>query len=68
MVCLVTQTRRGAAGWKAQTNPPSYGGTPKTFIVVGKCPNIEQITWPSGHTEVTYGGKMERYFLTELST
>ena len=30
MVCLGLEP--GAAGWKAQTNPQSYGGTPKTFI------------------------------------
>ena len=31
MVCLGVET--GAADWKVQTNPLSYGGTPKTFAV-----------------------------------
>ena len=31
MVCLGLEP--GAAGWKAQTNPLSYGGTPKQVIV-----------------------------------
>ena len=31
MVCLGFEP--GAAGWKAQTNPLSYGGTPGIFIV-----------------------------------
>ena len=29
MVCFGLEP--GAAGWKAQTNPLSYGGTPRTF-------------------------------------
>ena len=29
MVCL--GLKPGAAGWKVQTNPLSYGGTPKIF-------------------------------------
>ena len=29
MVCLGLEP--GAAGWKAQTNPLSYGGTPKSL-------------------------------------
>ena len=29
MVCLGLEP--GAAGWKAQTNPLSYGGTPNFF-------------------------------------
>ena len=41
MVCLGLTP--GAAGWKAQTNPLSYGGTPRPFypssgaIVINKC-------------------------------
>ena len=32
MVCLGLKPK--AAGWKAQTNPLSYGGTPATLICV----------------------------------
>ena len=31
MVCLGFELR--AAGWKAQTNPLSYGGTPKSILL-----------------------------------
>ena len=31
MVCLGLEP--GVAGWKAQTNPLSYGGTPDDFII-----------------------------------
>ena len=31
MVCLGLEP--GAAGWKAQTNPLSYGGTPINYVV-----------------------------------
>ena len=34
MVCLGFEP--GAAGWKAQTNPLSYGGTPIRFIFLPK--------------------------------
>ena len=34
MVCLGLEPR--AAGWKAQTNPLSYGGTPQTIVVSEK--------------------------------
>ena len=32
MVCLGIEP--GAAGWKAQTNPLSYGGTPNRFFFI----------------------------------
>ena len=31
MVCLGFEP--GAAGWKAQTNPLSYGGTPAIYVL-----------------------------------
>ena len=33
MVCL--EFEPGASGWKAQTNPPSYGGTPWPLYLIG---------------------------------
>ena len=32
MVCLGIEP--GAAGWKARTNPLSYGGTPENIVIV----------------------------------
>ena len=37
MVCLGLEP--GAAGWKAQTNPLSYGCTPKIYLF---CDKIEE--------------------------
>ena len=34
MVCLGLEP--GAAGWKAQTNPLSYGGTQQLFLFITK--------------------------------
>ena len=50
MVCL--GLKPGAAGWKAQTNPLSYGGTPSKIIVATSfewLPKVQKIA-KSGHT------------------
>ena len=45
MVCLGFEP--GVAGWKAQMNPLSYGGTPKIVMFVClKRPNINAKKWP----------------------
>ena len=41
MVCLGFEP--GAAGWKARTNPLSYGGTPKQIVLL----------WLDGFAEYT---------------
>ena len=43
MVCLGLEP--GAAGWKAQTNPLSYSGTPKFKICSIQYFNLRRSTW-----------------------
>ena len=45
MVCLGLEP--GAAGWKAQTNPLSYGGTPKYLSLGNSSKNILTLRFAS---------------------
>ena len=40
MVCLGLEP--GAAGWKAQTNPLSYSGTPSSIFLLWECSLLDQ--------------------------
>ena len=46
MVCLGVEP--GAAAWKAQTNPPSYGGTPRKPI------GFNTSTGPKGLRDISF--------------
>ena len=43
MVCLGLEP--GGAGWKAQTNPLSYGGTPTLIIFCSDCQHHIDNCW-----------------------
>ena len=51
MECLGVEP--GAAWWKAQTNPLSYGGTPTISCLVLK-KQMEVITWPKTSKEIEF--------------
>ena len=57
MVCLGLEP--GAAGWKAQTNPLSYGGTPQDHFVC-----LSKIVFHSLSLIVTYyvGCRLDQSF------
>ena len=44
MVCLGLEP--GAAGWKVQTNPLSYGGTPMINPLGWPLPSLLMAIWP----------------------
>ena len=54
MVCLGLEP--GAAGWKAQTNPLSYGGTPKNGPyfreTIKNCNKLQKISRLSDYLNV----------------
>ena len=51
----------GAAGWKAPTNPLSYGGTPiETSIIMRICPK-NQTHWVVQHHKIFITNKKHKY-------